>query len=206
MRGRTVKELLLGAVPLAAGEARQGGGISVRTLLVVAAACLACACGSSSEGGGGGGTGLNTAFAGTWTGTTVIDQAFRDAINPSRETTEIGVPYGDPPQRMVVVVNGNSMTVADICPGGSGHWSDPTGTITANGSGDSATWSGSYACPGITLVGGGCSGVFTYSNVTATLNGSHLTVIATGNVALGGTAGDGYQCSGSGTVTVTFSS
>jgi hypothetical protein len=182
----------------------------VRTLLVVAAACLACGCGSSS-GGGGSQAPLNTGFAGTWTGTTVIDQAFRDAINPtrettpSRETTEIGVPYGDAPQRMVVVVNGNSMTVADICPGDSGNWSDPTGTITANGSGDSATWSGSYACPGITDVGVGCSGGFTYSNVTATLNGSQLTVIATGNVALGATA-DGYQCSGSGTVTVIFSS
>ena len=177
----------------------------MRTLLVVAAACLACACGSSSAGGGG--APLNTGFAGTWTGTTDIERSYSE---PTRGPPCNGSPCGDGninAQQIVVVVNGNSMTVPGICPGGAGHWSDPTGTITANGSGDSATWSGSYACPGITVLGGGgCSGVvITYSNVAATLNGAHLTVIATGNVAVGGTA-DGEQCSASGTATVTFSS
>jgi hypothetical protein len=89
--------------------------------------------------------------------------------------------------------------IPGICPGGQGHWSDPTGTITANGSGDSATWSGGYACPAVEV--DPCSSVvFTYSNVTATLNGAHLTVIASGKVA-----GSGDLCSQSGTVNVTFS-
>lgn len=180
----------------------------MRILLVVAAACLACACGSSNGAGGGdgggGGAPPNTGFAGTWTGTLLIEELF---FRGDGGQATGGENIGPVAEQIVVVVNGNSMTVAGICPGGSGHWSDPTGTITTNGSGDSATWSGSYACPAVTVVGGGgCSGVvFTYSKVTATLNGAHLTVIATGNVAVGGTDGSGYQCSQSGTVTATFS-
>ena len=181
---RTMKKVLIRAV-----------------LLASSLPLLVAGCGSGS--GAPLNTGLNTGFAGTWTGTTVITL---DYSEPTRGPPCNGSPCGEGAkvdQQIVVVVNGNSMTVPGICPGGAGHWSDPTGTITANGSGDSATWSGSYACPAVTFYVGGCSsGVITYSNLTATLNGAHLTVILTGNVA--GTDGD--NCSGSGTVTVTFSS
>jgi len=184
---RTMKKVLIRAV-----------------LLASSLPLLVAGCGSGS--GAPLNTGLNTGFAGTWTGTTVITL---DYSEPTRGPPCNGSPCGEGAkvdQQIVVVVNGNSMTVPGICPGGAGHWSDPTGTITANGSGDSATWSGSYACPAVTFYVGGCSsGVITYSNLTATLNGAHLTVIATGNVAVGGTA-DGEQCSASGTATVTFSS
>jgi hypothetical protein len=143
-------------------------------------------------------------FAGTWTGTRVIQEAF---TGPPEEyvTTTIGVPYGDAPQRIVIVLTGNSMTVAGICPTGAGNlsaWADPTGTITFNVSSDSATWSGSYACPAVPGWAESCPSVpITYSNGTAILNGAHLTVVLTGSVA-----GSGSLCSETGTITVTFSS
>ncbi|MGO9830703.1 MAG: hypothetical protein ACLPJH_11230 [Myxococcaceae bacterium] len=83
---------------------------------------------------------------------------------------------------IVVTVSGNSASVAGVCPYGSGRLT--SGTLTAAGSGNSATWSGNLVCPAFGFPGGGCpSLVFTYQNVTGTLDGTTLTVVYTGTSA-----------------------
>jgi hypothetical protein len=59
--------------------------------------------------------------------------------------------------------------------------------ITMTGSGNSATWSGNYACPAYAITSDcgamGQEQVITYTSATATLDDSSLTVIASGTVA-----------------------
>jgi hypothetical protein len=51
--------------------------------------------------------------------------------------------------------------------------------MTATGSGNTASWSGSHACNPVPVTN--CTAVtITYSNATATLNGATLLVVATG--------------------------
>lgn len=130
----------------------------MRKAVLVAGAALLAACSNSP------GEPLNTALAGTWSG-------------PVTLTYNSGGDSASYTGHIVVAVSGNSASVADVCPYGSG-------TLTATGSGNSATWSGNLVCPTLAFPGGGCpSLVFTYQNATGTLNGTTLTVVFTGTSA-----------------------
>jgi hypothetical protein len=82
---------------------------------------IALACGGSSNS-----QDLDPAFSGQWTG-------------PATLTIS-----GETPQsytaRLVIAVSGQNATFSDVCLDGSG-------SLTIQGSGRSATWSGNYACP-----------------------------------------------------------
>ncbi len=94
---------------------------------------------------------------------------------------------------IAIAVDGDSAEVGDFCPEGGG-------TLSASGSGNSASWQGELRCPSIAVQG--CrSAVLTYSLVTATLDGSTLTVAAAGTVAVPANCGD---TSGPLPLTVTF--
>jgi hypothetical protein len=73
-----------------------------------------------------------------------------------------------------VAVEDGAVEVADFCP-------ERGGTLTAVGSGQSASWQGELACPPISLKG--CtSSVIRYNSANATLQGSKLVLVAAGNV------------------------
>jgi len=140
------------------------------------AAAVLCACGNS-------GSPLNAAMAGNWQGPIFI----AGALDASSQEYQIMGELNFQGQ-IITTVNGNTLTVTEICP-------DETGNVTANGSGDEATWSGNYACPAVPVTD--CAAVtITYSKETVTLNGSTLTVNATGTVT---------GCGTSGLITVAFS-
>ena len=91
----------------------------VRRAILGMVTSLLCACGS------GPGAPLNSALAGTWTGPVTVNY-FGNAASYTGH--------------IVVAVSGNAASVAGVCPYGSG-------TLTATGSGNSATWSGELVCP-----------------------------------------------------------
>jgi hypothetical protein len=140
-----------------------------RVVLSAFAAALLCACGNS-------GSPLNTAMAGSWQGPIAIGGALDASFQEGQIIGELNYQG-----QIITIVNGNALTVTEICP-------DKTETVTANGSGNEATWSGNYACPAVPVTN--CAAVtITYSNATATLNGSTLTVNATGTLTGCGTSG-----------------
>jgi hypothetical protein len=122
-------------------------------LAVIFATVLAC--------GGSSGGNLNTAMNGTWAG-------------PATLTFE-----GEQPQSFTgqvhVLVSGQDATFSSICLDGSG-------SIVAHGNGNSASWSGSLACPAVQF--SLCpSVVLTFHSASATLNGSTLNAGGAGNAA-----------------------
>lgn len=135
--------------------------VTLRTA-AVAVFVLACACGGGGggdSGAEGGGAPLDTAFAGTWTGTTSM------AFTGGGSTSYTG--------KLVITVSGNTATVAKICPDGSQ-------SAQASGSGDSASWSGNIVCPPVSFTN--CASVtLTFQSATTTLNAGNLTLIATGS-------------------------
>jgi len=109
----------------------------------------------------GGGGNLNTAMNGTWAG-------------PATLTIS-----GESPQSFTgsiqVAVSGDTATFSGICLDGSG-------SVTAHGSGNSASWSGSFPCPAAPFTG--CSSVvLTLQSASATLNGSTMNAQGGGNAA-----------------------
>jgi hypothetical protein len=91
---------------------------------------------------------------------------------------------------LIIAVSGNTATVAQIC-------LDGTGSVDATGAGDSAAWSGRFACPVIQLSNCG-SVVITYTDAMATLTigtPDSLTFVARGTAA---------GCSKSDALTVTW--
>jgi len=117
---------------------------------------------------------LDAGFAGTWTGTTLIS----------------GGRYASTSGQLVTTVSGNSVEIANLCPSGSA-------TVSASGSGNVASWSGYLVCPSTAFDAWNCSSeVFTYTSVTATLDGAALIVVAKG--AMGG-------CGEAGSLTMSFS-
>ena len=77
-----------------------------------------CACGGSSDN-------LNSAIGRTWTGTTTF------SVNGQNQGNSAG--------QLTVTVSGKTANVTNVCKDGSV-------TITARGSGNSATWSGVVTC------------------------------------------------------------
>jgi hypothetical protein len=91
-----------------------------RFALVLALALLVSACGGSAS--------LDPAMAGTWAGTATVTMS---GLNPLQYSSGLRVS-----------VSGDTAMVSGICPNGGG-------AINTVGSGSSAGWTGSYACPPI---------------------------------------------------------
>src|SRR5438128_1306077 len=97
------------------------GGIMKIGLGLIFATVLAC--GGSSSGGS-----VNTAMNGTWSGPATL--------------TISGEPSQTLSGQLQVAVSGKNATFTGVCLDGSG-------SVTAHGSGNSASWSGSLVCPAV---------------------------------------------------------
>ena len=82
------------------------------------------------------------------------------------------------------------LTAMDLCP-------DNSGTITASGNANTATWTGTLVCPAHMI--GGCSIAYTFTSATATLSSDGTTLTALGSGTYTGCGGAG------GSFTYTFS-
>jgi hypothetical protein len=114
---------------------------------------IALACGGSSNS-----QDLDPALNGQWTG-------------PATLTIS-----GETPQsytaRLVIAVSGQNATFSDVCLDGSG-------SLSIHGSGSSASWQGSYACPPVAFTN--CSAVtMTFTSASVVLNGSALSAQGSG--------------------------
>ena len=111
---------------------------------------------------------LDTGFARTWTGVpTVACTGF--------------APVTYPPASVEITVSGSSLTSTLLCTVGGGI------SVTATGSGSTATWSGSSSCPPDVQEGCPSGLVFTHTSRTYTLNADGtLTVSGTGTLSCGG--------------------
>jgi hypothetical protein len=136
----------------------------LRLLAAAAAALILAACGD--DGGAAApapATPLNPAFSGTWTGTTTVSSP---GVAPFSYSSSV-----------VIAVSGQTATVSAICPDGSG-------SISAQGSGDSAAWQGSFTCPPIAL--DTCPAVtLTYQNASMTLNANGTLTASGSGIASG---------------------
>lgn len=122
-------------------------------------ACLAlCACGGSN---GNALPDLNAAFAKTWTGTSTTTAAGQTFTGTNSHLT-------------ILLVTGHIATVSTGCP-------DASGSVNATGTGNSASWSGTLACPPVQVTS--CSLTLTYTTATLTLSSDNKTL----NVQAGGT-------------------
>jgi len=126
-----------------------------------------CACGGSSN------NNLSSAFGKTWTGTTTVTIP---GHNPSTSSGQL-----------TVTVSGNSATVTNICPDGSG-------SVNATGSGNSATWSGTVTCTETANCG---TLALAYNSASFTLSSDNKTLTADGSGTVSG-------CSQSATFAVHF--
>lgn len=115
---------------------------------------------------GGAAANLNPAFAGTWTGLSVLRKAGNN-----------GVTYiSSPDTQQFVTVKDQTATMESVC-------FDGSGPITAAGAGNSAAWTGSLACPSVSFVGSPYTNVkITLTSAAAILSddGKTLTAKATG--------------------------
>lgn len=106
-----------------------------RRIVEVAAGLALCACGGS--GGGGNGSGLDQALAGDWSGTRTVTLA---GLVPRVDSVTV-----------TIQVSGSTANITPVCPQGSG-------SLTFQGSGSSARWTGPTQCslaryPGCTSPG-----------------------------------------------------
>lgn len=124
---------------------------------------LLCSCGNSSSPDGGTPP-LSSGFAGTWKGMYSFALTGPGTYGPSAVT-------------FPVTVSGNTATV-EVC---------RNGNITPSGSGDSASWTGTLACPDtITLSGANytCASVsLSFTSGTIALSNGTITVVTNGTVA-----------------------
>ena len=109
---------------------------------------------------GGGILGLDPAFSGTWVGPVVISAPGQQSVNYTGG--------------IVVAVAGSTATVAGLCLNGGG-------TVTFQGSGDSASWSGALAWSPFSTTS--CASVAqVLTHLQATLNGTMLSGQGTGTL------------------------
>lgn len=115
---------------------------------------------------------LDTGFAKTWIGVpTVACTGFATVTYPSTPVE--------------ITVSGSSLTAILLCSVGSGI------SVTATGSGSTATWAGSLSCPPDVQEGCPSGLVFTHTSRTYTLNANGtLTVSGTGTLSCGAATTD----------------
>lgn len=126
--------------------------------LLSTAVLAALACGDS--GGSGGGVGLDPNMSGTWAGPTTLS-----------------IP-GNPPQnytgQIIIAVSGTTATFGAFCLDGSG-------SMTVQGSGDSAYWQGSYTCAPVAFTN--CATVaLTYQQASVIFNNGVLSASGSGTL------------------------
>jgi len=109
---------------------------------LAAAGLLLAGCGVGAPGG------LDPDFVGTWVGGTSV----------SAGNFRLGYPTS-----ISVSVDGTSLSVGGICPDGSG-------TVSARGSGRSASWDGSLTCPLFVDFSDGCTLQVTFTSLSLTLS------------------------------------
>ena len=128
-----------------------------RILWVVVTVALA-GCGSDK---------LNTAFAGIWTGPATLTMGATMGAYTATENVQL----------TATLPSETTLTISPVCPGN-------TGSLTATGSGDSASWTGTVTCPPFAV--GPCASVtVTLNNGTGSLSsdGKTLTLRATGTAS-----------------------
>lgn len=146
----------------------------MKTIPLVIAAALAisgCGGGSSTEPL----PDLNPALSGTWNGNTLVSVP--------------GFPSSSYPSQLVIAASGRTATITKVCP-------DGTGTVVASGSGNTAAWSGSLACPPVAV--SGCP------SVTATLTSASGSLSADATTLTVRAAGTASGCSFTSNVTLGF--
>ncbi|HUM10588.1 MAG TPA: hypothetical protein VLT82_06530 [Myxococcaceae bacterium] len=125
-----------------------------RSLLLVVAVGLV-ACGSDK---------LNPAFAGLWNGAATLTMGTFSSTDDNVQVT-------------IILPSESTLTIAPVCP-------ENTGSITASGNGDSASWAGTVACQPVAIAS--CAAVtVTLTSGTGTLSsdGKTLTAKASGTAA-----------------------
>ena len=99
---------------------------------------------------------LNAAFSGLWTGPATLTMGSYTAT----ETVQL----------TITLPSETTLTIAPVCPGN-------VGSITATGSGNSASWSGSQVCPAFAI--GSCASVtVTLTSGTGSLSSDGKTLSA----------------------------
>lgn len=141
--------------------------------LIIAAALALAGCGGSSSTEPL--TDLNPAFSGTWNGNTLV--------------TVPGFSTSSYASQLVIAASGRTATITKVCP-------DGTGTVVASGSGNTAAWSGSLACPPVPV--SGCP------LVTATLTSANGSLSADATTLTVQAAGTASGCSFTSNVTLGF--
>jgi hypothetical protein len=110
---------------------------------------------------------LNPAFAKSWNGT-ITATATMPGSTP--------VSHG---WQMIIAVSGANATVSRIC-------ADGSGTVTMSGSGNSASWTGSWVCPVMPF--DSCAAfVFKWTSASVVLSSDNATLTAEGSGSGGGT-------------------
>ena len=119
---------------------------------------------------------LNSAFNGSWVGTSTLTAQGYAPLTYQGQTS--------------VAVSVSTATLSNICPGGGS-------SITATGSGNTASWTGSVVCPAVNVVGFCSSVVFTATSATMSLSQDGATLTAQAS-------GQGVGCGGTLAVTLSF--
>ncbi len=104
----------------------------MQSLIFVTAAALLCACSPSN--GLDYASPLDAALARTWSVVSFV------SIVEGNEGNMVAYGQG----QLVIAVSGHTAEITNVCP-------DYSGAVSATGSGDSATWSGTLACPAMPL-------------------------------------------------------
>ncbi len=155
---KTVPRLLIRRRPPGFGRLPRREGFRLKVLLGWTLAVL-CACGGAASPDGGTANELAAGFAGTWGGPMVTRFAIGGELNLA------SVVY--------VTVSGGSASLSGVCPDGSGP-------MAVSGSGTSASFSGSLACPNVAI--SGCDDLnITYSQALLSLvSATNLELTVTG--------------------------
>lgn len=128
-----------------------------RLLSVVVVAVVACGGSDGDESSGGS---VNSNMSGTWVGPGAL------LVDPYAPQGYTG--------HLVVAASGTRVTVAGFC-------FDGSGSMTIQGSGNTASWTGAYTCPSVAFIN--CSSVaLTFREASLVLNNGVLSASGSGTL------------------------
>ena len=107
---------------------------------------------------------LNASFAGQWNGPATANWGGTPVTDPAVQVT-------------LMLASDTTVTIAPVCP-------ENQGSLTGSGSGNNASWTGSYVCPAVAV--GQCASVvvtLTGGQVTLSSDARSLTATASGTAA-----------------------
>jgi hypothetical protein len=121
---------------------------------------------------------LDTGFAKIWNGVPTVTCPGQTPVTYATYAVDISV-------------SGTSLSTKFTCSDPSGTSVTATGSMTATGSGKTATWTGSFSCPSNVVAGCPSGLVFTHTSRTYTLNADGtLTASGAGTLSCGGITTD----------------